>query len=343
MKCATFGNHPNYPNPSMSTNFPVFDLDAPDALKAHLRELGWVRPGEEIVSLNRAGEGNMNLVVRVKTSRGSTIFKQSRPWVEKYPQISAPPDRLLVEAAFYQAVGGSPEVASGMPRLLDVDPATRSALLEDLGESLDCTDLYAGGHVEPAPLLTWLQGLHTMSVPEAQKHLLVNREMRQLNHTHIFDLPMSGALKLNLDGITPGLQAVAEKFRTNGRAQEAVRELGRLYLHDGNTLLHGDYYPGSWLRTTSGVRVIDPEFGFLGPPEFDLGVLQAHLLMAGWSRERVDGALALYGAPTDDTLRSGFAGTEIMRRLLGVAQLPLARTLKEKEILLETAARLLGA
>ena len=59
-----------------------------------------------------------------------------------------------------------------------------------------------------------------------------------------------------------------------------VRELGALYLQDGTSLLHGDYFPGSWLQTAAGVRVIDPEFCFFGPPEFDVGVLLAHLHLA---------------------------------------------------------------
>ena len=37
-----------------------------------------------------------------------------------------------------------------------------------------------------------------------------------------------------------------------------VAALGARYLEDGETLVHGDYFPGSWVRTGAGVAVIDP-------------------------------------------------------------------------------------
>jgi 5-methylthioribose kinase len=39
-------------------------------------------------------------------------------------------------------------------------------------------------------------------------------------------------------------------------------------------------FPGSWLKAADGLRVIDPEFCFLGDPEFDCGILAAHLMIA---------------------------------------------------------------
>ena len=48
---------------------------------------------------------------------------------------------------------------------------------------------------------------------------------------------------------------------------------GERYLAEGSTLLHGDYYPGSWMTVDDAVFVIDPEFSFKGFPEFDLGVM----------------------------------------------------------------------
>ena len=39
-----------------------------------------------------------------------------------------------------------------------------------------------------------------------------------------------------------------------------VTALGVRYLEDGDTLVHGDYFPGSWLRTGEGVRIIDGPF-----------------------------------------------------------------------------------
>ena len=88
--------------------------------------------------------------------------------------------------------------------------------------------------------------------------------------------------------------------------------------------------------------IIDPEFCFFGPAEFDVGVLVAHLLLAGNSLEYALGIFTRYDGPEDfsESLALGFAGVEIMRRLLGVAQLPLRADLRDKKMLLALSQRL---
>jgi 5-methylthioribose kinase len=100
--------------------------------------------------------------------------------------------------------------------------------------------------------------------------------MRKLNHEHIFDVPLRADRPLSemLERITPGLDGVAEGFRRDREFHETVKTLGRRYLErEGASLIHGDLFPGSLLRASTGeVRVIDPEFSFCGDPEFDIGV-----------------------------------------------------------------------
>lgn len=320
----------------MTATFELLQLNPKEAVEAFLRSRSWIEPDESVGRLSKAGEGNMNLVIRVQTTRRTLILKQSRPFVEKYPSIAAPEDRALVEAAFYRAVRGADGVSHRMPHLIQVDAEARTLLLEDLGSASDCTDAYAGAPLPVEELLSWLGALHALQIESSPE--LRNRDMRALNHAHLFDLPMTGAHGMDLDAITPGLAAAADAFRHDSRLARRVSELGDLYLSDGATLLHGDYYPGSWLRTSGGVRVIDPEFGFLGVPEFDLGVFKAHLIFCGTLRV----GLEAYPSSYDATLVDAFAGVELMRRLIGVAQLPMSRSLEEKTALLDRAARLIA-
>ena len=120
-----------------------------------------------------------------------------------------------------------------------------------------------------------------------------------------------------------------------------VTALGSRYLEDGDTLVHGDYFPGSWVRTGAGVAVIDPEFCFLGCGEHDLGVMMAHLIMAGDTADVLE-RVAVDGR-ANRTLARQFAGVEIMRRLIGVAQLPLTASLERKRELLGRAKQLVLA
>jgi 5-methylthioribose kinase len=120
-----------------------------DGLRSYLRYMGWLGEGERLESADKAGEGNMNLTLRLSTSRRSFILKQSRPWVEKYPQIEAPESRALVEIAFYETAGRRPALRDAMPKLLGSDPDSRVVALEDLGAARDFTGLYAGGRLCP--------------------------------------------------------------------------------------------------------------------------------------------------------------------------------------------------
>ncbi len=298
--------------------------------------------GESIVEVSKAGEGNMNCTLRVVTARQRLIVKQARPWVERYQHIGAPWDRSLVEAAYYRAVAACPELADSMPRLMDTDAEAHVLVLEDVGQRGDFTSIYAGATLaasDCAALVGYLRRLHGFAVPSHQRCVFANREMRALNHEHIFELPLRETNGLALDAITPGLQALADTLKRDRSYVSLVRALGERYLADGESLVHGDYFPGSWLRTARGVAVIDPEFCFLGDGEFDVGVMMGHLVLGGQPQSCVDRLLEdAFGY--DRGLVSQYAGVEIMRRLIGVAQLPLRCSLEQKRALLERSQML---
>lgn len=323
----------------------------PSALYHYLLDRGWLSPDETVRSIGKAGEGNMNLTLRLQTSKQNLILKQSRPWVEKYPQIPAPGNRALVESRFYELASQRPALAEKMPELIATDLDSCILLLDDLGQASDFTSIYRRGSrtlTDPTAeeLLTYLVSLHApFELDEATRSKFANREMRRLNHEHVFELPCRANSGIDLDTLTPGLAAASNELLTDAYV-ERVHELGQLYLADGPALLHGDFYPGSWLRVGDEARVIDPEFCFLGPAAFDLGVFTAHLYFADQDRlatTLVDGYRRLGGvlSPADEKLSKQFAGVELMRRLLGVAQLPMERTLAEKRRYLSLSADLI--
>ncbi len=310
----------------------VFYLDPANlaGLRQYLLDMDWMPPSEALISAEKAGEGNMNCTVRVRTDRRTFILKQARPWVEKYPQIPAPWDRAIVEGRFYELIGGRPDLSRQMPALVGLDPHARLLCLQDLGESQDFTFVYQGGSIsdqELETLLEFMSNLHRAFRHSTARDIFVNREMRGLNHQHIFVLPLEPGNGLDLDEITPGLQDAARNLQTNAGYKQKVRDAGELYLADGECLLHGDYFPGSWLRSATGLRIIDPEFCFFGPAEFDAGVMLAHMLIAGQTHK-------LEFSGLDRVLVDRFAGIEIMRRLIGVAQLPVTCGIERKRELL---------
>jgi len=166
-----------------------------------------------------------------------------------------------------------------------------------------------------------------------------------VNHAYIFALPLrhDETTDRRLEQLTIGLGAAAAALRADRAYGARVAELGDIYrLGPPRALLHGDYYPGGWLGRGSDVVVIDSEFCFAGAPEFDYGVMAAHLILGGQDDALVGRvARAAAAAGSDPALVGGFAGVEVMRRLVGVAQLPrLTPSLAAKQAWLARSRRL---
>jgi 5-methylthioribose kinase len=306
----------------------LLDPADPTGVEVAMRKASLLADDERVIRCSRAGEGNMNCTVRVETSRRSLILKQSRPWVEKYPSLAAPWDRVCREWEFYQAVRGVAGVADRMPSLLHLDAEARWMAIEDLGEAGDYTGIYRGEvlRVEDLEALAdFLGRLHRIP-REAGRAGLENRGMRALNHAHVFRIPFQAGNGLDLEAISPGLSAAAARVHGDAGLVKLGLDLGRdVYLADGETLIHGDFFPGSLVRTPGGPCVIDPEFGFHGRAEYDVGVWLGHLVLAGQPEGLLDVWRQSYRPPADfdEALAIQLAGVEVIRRLIGYAQLPL--------------------
>jgi 5-methylthioribose kinase len=325
-------------------DFPWLEAGDVVTVERTLHALGWLEDGERVLSADRAGDGNMNLTLRVVTAARRLVLKQARPWVEKYPEIAAPPERSSVEQRFYARVAGIAGVGDRMPRIVACSEAARILLMEDLEDARDMTSLYAGDAPTPAELdalADYAARLHAGTAGPPDR-AFANRAMRTLDHEHIHRVPLDPGNGLDLDAFEPGLRAAANRLCADARFTALADETGRHYLSDGPHLVHGDYFPGSWVRTRRGLRIIDPEFAHCGAPEHDVGCAIAHLALAGRPRDEAERLLSAYRghppAPTlDPALLARYAAIETVRRLIGVAQLPIPPSRGERAALLERA------
>ncbi|GAA5707891.1 methylthioribose kinase [Streptomyces avermitilis] len=164
----------------------------------------------------------------------------------------------------------------------------------------------------------------------------------------------------------PGLDDLAAAFRADPRLRTEVADLRHVFMTSAQAPLHGDLHTGSvMVGERDGapvVRVFDPEFSFVGPIGFDLGLYWANTLVSQ-ERARALGTLTDHGEqlrlsweafaaqfrrlwPTrvdtffDDAYLDrfldrvwaeslGFAGTEIVRRVIGFAHLTDLTTLPD--------------
>ena len=167
-----------------------------------------------------------------------------------------------------------------------------------------------------------------------------NYSLKELNHEHIFVLPFQKN-DFQLDDIQSGLKKLSTYITNDSNINDVVKRIGDMYLKVGNTLLHGDYYPGSWMQKDDNVYVIDPEFSHLGFKEFDLGVMAAHLTMITESEDYLNKIIKAYSENIDKSIFYKVSGIEIIRRIIGLAQLPLDMSLNAKEKLLNIAKKMI--
>jgi 5-methylthioribose kinase len=164
----------------------------------------------------------------------------------------------------------------------------------------------------------------------------------------------------------PELADLAVSFRADTRLRTEVAGLRYTFMTSAQALLHGDLHTGSVMvgerEGAPVVRVFDPEFSFVGPIGYDLGLYWANVLVSE-ERARELGTLSDHGDqlrlsweafetefrrlwPTrvdtffDDAFLDrflsrvwtdsvGYAGTEIVRRIIGFAHLTDLTTLPD--------------
>ncbi len=337
---------------------------------------GWLGEEEQVTTCALLG-GESSTVMRVELQelRGgwrTAVLKQSLPWLRRDESVALPADRWRAERAFYARVARLPEVAARMPRLMSANQARSLLLLEDFRGASNLASLYRGASLteEVAQALGgFLRALRlgTRGDPDPE---LENAGMKALNHRMLFEAPftspVAGGDGLGPDGappdaaaleaVEPGLGEAAAALRSDRPFRESVAGLSGRFLGDGTCLTHGAFHPGNWLQLADGgVRIVDPQFGGWGDPEFDVGTALAHLLLA---RQPDQVAKAFFAAAAgveeeddgeetadaddaeaglDRELIARYAGVEIARRLIGGGQLPLKAEAGFRCGLLETA------
>ena len=302
------------------------------------KELNIFSSDEQIHNIEVPGEGNMNVVLRVETNKKSFILKQSRPYVNKYPNIKNSEKRIIVEDQFYELIIKS-EIQKFFPKKIDFIKKDLILLIEDLGQCRDMSYLYSSKNMNLDhfnSLIYILESIHKTKVNSFPS----NYSLKELNHEHIFVLPFQKN-DFQLDDIQSGLKKLSTYITNDSNINDVVKRIGDMYLKVGNTLLHGDYYPGSWMQKNDNVYVIDPEFSHLGFKEFDLGVMAAHLTMITESEDYLNKIIKAYSENIDKSIFYKVSGIEIIRRIIGLAQLPLDMSLNTKEKLLNIAKKMI--
>lgn len=173
----------------------------------------------------------------------------------------------------------------------------------------------------------------------------------------------------------PELEALANELRQDDRLRSEVAALKWAFMTKGEALVHGDLHSGSIMVGGGRTVVFDPEFCFYGPLGLDLGVFWGSCVIAAVRADVTDASrdfsLAvrsligdswaafgeeinrLWPQRVDDSFDCGFraryhrmvwsdglgfAGTEAMRRVIGIAHVSDVETLPRPQQAVAAAA-----
>ncbi|WP_133913492.1 S-methyl-5-thioribose kinase [Streptomyces sp. NBC_00582] len=355
-----------------------------DDIPAYLRERGHWPDGSdgsdgadrETISVREVSDGNVNRVFLASNADGtrSLALKQALPWVRVAgPSWPLSPDRADAEARAYEQVA---KVAPDkIPAIHGYDPEHYALVMEDLSDlEVLRTTLNEGAPYGPhtsarigefVAQLTFATS--DFGMPSADRKALlavsVNPELCKITEDVVLSEPY---IEHEHNHWHPGLDDLAAAFRADTRLRTEVADLRHTFMTGAQALLHGDLHTGSIMvgerEGAPVVRVFDPEFSFVGPIGYDLGLYWANALVSE-ERARALGTLSDHAAqlrlsweafetefrrlwPTrvdtffddaylDRFLRRvwtdavGFAGTEIVRRVIGFAHLTDLTTLPD--------------
>lgn len=294
---------------------------------------GWLSPGED-VQIEPAGDGNINWVRRIRAADGrSIVVKQARPALERFPEYRVSTERIVFEARYLEHARPFDD-ARLLPQVLDFDAEQRVLLLEDLGDAPRLDRTLAEGRDASAPLhalARFLGRVHagTRGRDAELAARFANAEMQRLHGDHVFHLPY----RENDFPLSPALRARAEAIWRDSELVARIDAAYARYLEPRGALVHADVQAGNVLLAPRGPVLLDAEIAHVGDPAFDIGMLLAHVLLAGMARDARGAATALVGdvfaayarahgamgCPAKrDALR--YAGIELLRRTLGAAR-----------------------
>ncbi|MFG2468078.1 S-methyl-5-thioribose kinase [Streptomyces canus] len=346
-----------------------------DDIPAYLSERGHWEDLDDIV-VREVSDGNMNRVFLAASADGtrSLAVKQALPWVRVAgPSWPMNPDRADAEARAYEQIA---KVAPDeIPAVHGYDSENYALVMEDMSDlEVLRTLLNEGASYGPhtsariGELVARLSfATSDFGMPSAERKALiaasVSPELCKITEDVVLSEPY---LEHEHNHWHEGVADLAASFRADAELRTEVAELRHLFMTGAQALLHGDLHTGSvMVGTRDGapvVRVFDPEFSFVGPIGFDLGLYWANALVSE-ERARALGGLTdhadqlrlsweafetefrrLWPARVDTffddayldrflrkvwTESLGYAGAEVIRRIIGFAHLTDLTTLED--------------
>ena len=325
----------------------------PDYLRQRHAEIGIFESGTEL-RIEEIGDGNLNTVYRVSDAERpehSLVLKHAPPYIK----ILGPDYPLSIERLTYEsrALDVYNQLASGsVPAQYNFDGEKAVIAMEDIRDASVLRDDLIAGSVDTAiaeQIGRFMGGVHSNTYVEnldnvaiqQYKQQFANTTMQAITADYVFTFPFT---EHETNFWTPGLEPDIQHLKADTDFLAQAEHLKQIFLTMQQGVTHGDLHTGSVLVQNNTAKVIDAEFAFYGPVGFDVGLYWANYFLSYFSHQDTsDVQSALKTAITqtwhtyiaefrmadtilkEQTLQNifheavGFAGLEMLRRLIGAA------------------------
>ncbi|RKU24711.1 S-methyl-5-thioribose kinase [Candidatus Poribacteria bacterium] len=325
----------------------------PDYLRQRHAEIRMFEPEAEF-RIEEIGDGNLNNVYRVSDAASparSLVLKHAPPYIK----ILGPDYPLSIERLTFEsrALDVYNRLASGtVPVQYDFDVDTAVIAMEDLRDARVLRDVLIAGTVDTAiaeQIGRFMGLVHSQTYVDNignaaarnYRQQFANTTMQAITADYVFTFPFT---EHETNFWTPGLEPDVQRLKTDTDFLRQAEQLKRIFLRAQQGVTHGDLHTGSVLVQDNVAKVIDAEFAFYGPVGFDLGLYWANYFLSYFSHQdtlSVQSALKAAVAQVWVTYATefttvdvglkvqvlenifqdavGFAGLEMLRRLIGAA------------------------
>ncbi|KAK6946049.1 Aminoglycoside phosphotransferase [Dillenia turbinata] len=257
----------------------------------------YLKLGEKLddLQIKEVGDGNLNFVYIVVSSKGSVVIKQALPYIrgmgESWPMTK---ERAYFEALALKENGQLcpahvPEVyhfdrnmsVIGMRYLEPPHIILRKGLIAGIEYPLLAEHM--SEYMARTLFFTSLLYLSTTEHKRSVAEFCGNVELCRLTEQVVFSDPYRES-EYNR-WTSPYLDPDAKAVREDDALKLEVAELKSMFCERAQALIHGDLHTGSVMVTRDSTQIIDPEFAFYGPMGFDIGAFLGNLILAFFAQD----------------------------------------------------------
>ena len=208
----------------------------------------------------------------------------------------------------------------------------------------------------------------------------INKELCEISEDLVLSEPYYNFKNRNII-LDENKEFVEHNLYKNTKLKTEVSKLRNNFMNNTQALIHGDLHSGSIFINKKGIKIIDPEFAFYGPIGYDIGNVIGNLFFSwtrnvfvkydadfiNWVKQQI---IDIYDLTKQELIKKydeqvtfelyqlkdfkmhyidnimsdalGYAGTEIIRRVVGDSKVAELTTIKDKGILVKMERSLIN-